>query len=220
MSQQAPSELLYLADEDFRHPITGRAGRTCRPGHAVRPAPGGAALDYIRGNLFDRDEMRALPADRPGPDNDLADRWTTTSSARSPTRRPDLRLRGALGTGDRQAGQDLRIPPGNGVHDIHMNQGNAGRFAATTASGRTAGCCCTSRTRTSGWRVFLAFQSQAWHTDDVTGHALAGDPGGRTRHPCGSSAALVNPVGPAPEAETVTLLNAGPQDAGPHWLGR
>ena len=59
--------------------------------------------------------------------------------------------------------------------------------------------------------LFLAFQSQAWHTDDTTGHAIAealrpvaGD------RPVRIVAALVNPVGPAPEAETVTLLNASP----------
>lgn len=40
----------------------------------VGRVPGGAALDYIRGNLFDREDMRALPAAEPGPDNDLADR--------------------------------------------------------------------------------------------------------------------------------------------------
>ena len=64
--------------------------------------------------------------------------------------------------------------------------------------------------------IFLAFQSQAWHTDDVTGNALVtvpppgpgpqpspGEPDGIVR----VVAALVNPVGPAPEAETVTLLN-------------
>ena len=61
--------------------------------------------------------------------------------------------------------------------------------------------------------VFLAFQSQAWHTDDQTGHAThprAGRAGGPD-HTVRIVAALVNPVGPAPEAETVTLLNASPE---------
>src|SRR6185312_4755412 len=67
--------------------------------------------------------------------------------------------------------------------------------------------------------VFLAFQSQAWHTDDQTGHAVAGlpEPGpapvpgpGEPDHLVRIVAALVNPPGPAPEAETVTLLNASP----------
>src|SRR5690606_10389560 len=61
--------------------------------------------------------------------------------------------------------------------------------------------------------VFLAFQSQAWHTDDETGHAIPSiqetqpAPG---RPPMEIVAALVNPVGPAPESETVTLINVSP----------
>jgi hypothetical protein len=56
--------------------------------------------------------------------------------------------------------------------------------------------------------VFLAFQSQSWHTDDTTGHALevTTEVGGTLR----IIAALVNPVGPAPETEVVTLLNTSP----------
>ena len=52
--------------------------------------------------------------------------------------------------------------------------------------------------------IFLAFQSQAWHTDDVTGHAI-GDAGPAPQAPTPGVrivAALVNPVGPAPERET------------------
>jgi hypothetical protein len=68
--------------------------------------------------------------------------------------------------------------------------------------------------------VFLAFQSQAWHTDDVTGNALTDVPVGEQpgEAPAGTTdatvyiaAALVNPIGPAPERETVTLLNRSPQ---------
>ena len=64
--------------------------------------------------------------------------------------------------------------------------------------------------------IFLAFQGQKWHTDDVTGHTIvegggpanvasAAEPDHRLR----IVAALVNPIGPAPESETVTLINPG-----------
>ena len=67
--------------------------------------------------------------------------------------------------------------------------------------------------------AFLAFQSQAWHTDDVTGHASHDVPipgPGPQPHPTEPDhvvrivGALVNPVGLGPEHETVTLLNASP----------
>ena len=61
--------------------------------------------------------------------------------------------------------------------------------------------------------IFLAFQSQAWHTDEQTGHALSTDPGitaaAEPTHRLRIIAALVNPIGPAPELETVTLINPG-----------
>ncbi len=53
--------------------------------------------------------------------------------------------------------------------------------------------------------IFLKFQSQGWHTDDATGHAIAGPgdpPDGRVR----IVAALVNGI-ETPEVEFVTLLN-------------
>ena len=34
--------------------------------------PGGMALDFIRANLFDRQQMQPEPASVPGPGNDLA----------------------------------------------------------------------------------------------------------------------------------------------------
>jgi Uncharacterized conserved protein (DUF2278) len=69
--------------------------------------------------------------------------------------------------------------------------------------------------------IFLAFQSQAWHTDDTTGHAIAAPAPTPTPTPTPTPvpedgavrilAALVNPNGGAPERETVLLLNASPE---------
>jgi hypothetical protein len=57
----------------------------------------------------------------------------------------------------------------------------------------------------------LAFQSQAWHTDDRTGRRLEGQGPAEPDLRVLIVGALVNPIGPAPERETVTLLNATPQ---------
>ena len=59
-SQQAPSGLLYLANDDFAHPLLGllpddAAGWTLLPS-----TPGGPNLDFIRGNLFDPADMETL----------------------------------------------------------------------------------------------------------------------------------------------------------------
>ncbi len=70
-SELAPSELLYLVVEDFRHPVTAGLGGLPFGHSELARAPGGIALDFIRGNLFDRGAMRLLPQSVPGPDNDL-----------------------------------------------------------------------------------------------------------------------------------------------------
>src|SRR4030095_557137 len=70
-SQMAPSELLYLVVENFQHPLTVGLSQLSQGFAEVPRRPGGVALDFIRGNLFQRTQMRALPYSVPGPDNDL-----------------------------------------------------------------------------------------------------------------------------------------------------
>jgi uncharacterized protein YukJ len=206
LSQESPSELLYLADEAFAHPVLD----------AVLPFPdgftplprrsGSGALDFIRGNLFDRTAMRRMPATAPGPDNDLADALDHfVSRARSD---PSARL---FAFGERwgpEAGKADKVfgfTPGNGVHDVHMNQGNSAQFRRDDGVWQDGGLLLHFPGAPQTVAVFLAFQSQAWHTDDTTGHALTDGADGD--HRVRIVAALVNGPGPAPEQETVTLLN-------------
>jgi uncharacterized protein YukJ len=219
-SQTSPSELLFLVAEDFRHVVTDRL-ITLPAGFAlIAKQPGGLALDFIRGNLFDRLDMRPLPPDLPGPDNDLSDRLAHfIDRARN---EPDARIFAFGERWDPEPGQADKIfgfKPGNGIHDIHMNQGNVGQFVQDDGVWQD-GAIVLHFPSTNQWvGIFLAFQSQAWHTDDRTGHRLE-EPGpgpGPTPSPTEPDfrvlivGALVNPIGPAPERETVTLLNATPQ---------
>jgi hypothetical protein len=111
--------------------------------------------------------------------------------------------------------------PGNGIHDIHMNQGNDPGHAGDDGVWQD-GVMLIQFTAENRWiAIFLKFQSQAWHTDDRTGHAIKSsepDPAGSPvkEPPSGTAivqivAALVNPKGRPPEQETVTLLNSSPQ---------
>lgn len=210
LSQQSPSELLYLVDDDFRHPVVASLPEVGAGWTRLEPGPGGRSLDYIRGNLFDRADMRLLPPDLEGPDNDLAD--VLDLHVRRAVADPDARVYafgerwGPEPSGDKIFG----FRPGNGVHDIHMNQGNTAAFRKDDGVWQDGGLLLHFPGQARWVAIFLAFQSQAWHTDDTTGHAI--EPGvqptldGRVR----IVAALVNPVGPAPELETVTVLNASP----------
>jgi hypothetical protein len=102
--------------------------------------------------------------------------------------------------------------PGNGVHDIHMNQGNSGQFTRDDGVWQDGGLLVHFPGESRWVGIFLAFQSQAFHTDDSSGHAIGVPPGPGTEPAAVQIlAAMVNPVGPAPEAETVLLLNASPE---------
>jgi uncharacterized protein YukJ len=209
-SAQAPSELLYLVDEDFRHPLTASlpdAGAGWTP---LPSKPGAANLDFIRANLFDPAAMRLLPPDAIGPDNDLADLLDhyvlrAKNDPRSAVYVFGERWPSEPGTRDKVFG----FLPGNGVHDVHMNQGNSSRFVRDDGVWQDGGLLLRIDDR---WvAIFLAFQSQSFHTDDVTGHALTDvepRPDTTRTEPARVIAALANPAGGAPETETVTLINA------------
>jgi len=212
-SAQSPPDLLYVAVEDFSHPVVTALKDLGDGFTAVPSRAGSAALDYIRGNLFDRTAVRPLPANVPGPDNDLSDK--IDHFVGRAMNDPDARVY-AFG---QRWGPEARTPdkvfgfrPGNGIHDIHMNQGNSGRFTGDNGVWQDGGVLLHYPHQNQWVAFFLAFQSQAWHTDDTTGHPL---PDAGPEEPDGTVkivGALVNPVGPAPEAETVTLLNASPQN--------
>jgi uncharacterized protein YukJ len=207
-SQQAPSELLYLLDDDFRHPLTATLAGLGSGWHALPSRPGEASLDYVRANLFDPALMRPLPPDVSGPDNDLADlldHYLSRAIAGGTLYAFGQRWGPEAGKADKTFG----FRPGNGVHDIHMNQGNSGGFTGDDGVWQDGALLLHFPAESRWVGIFLAFQSQAWHTDDVTGHTIGGAPQAATAA-VRIIAALVNPVGPAPERETVLLLNASP----------
>jgi Uncharacterized conserved protein (DUF2278)/Lamin Tail Domain len=90
-----------------------------------------------------------------------------------------------------------------------MNQGNSQRFRQDDGVWQDGGLLLHYPAQDQWVGVFLAFQSQEWHTDDQTGHTVPVL--SEADHIVRIVAALVNPPGPAPEAETVMLLNASPQ---------
>lgn len=212
-SAQNPPDLLYVADEMFTHPLLADLVGLADGFTAIPSRPGGLALDYIRGNLFDRAAMRPLPANAPGPDNDLSDRIEHFMSRAKAD--PAARVY-AFG---QRWGPETSIPdkifkftPGNGVHDIHLNQGNSGRFVGDDGVWQDGGLLLHFPGQAQWVGIFLAFQSQAWHTDDTTGHTLPDIDQPGPAPLLRIIGALVNPVGPAPEAETITLLNTSPGD--------
>jgi uncharacterized protein YukJ len=205
-SAQQPSELEYLIDADFRHPILDAVAALPAGWSALEHRPGTGALDFIRGNLFDRDELRRLPFDVPGPDNDLNEKLAHYVRRAIADADATLHAFGERwGPQPGSADDVFGFEPGDGVHDIHMNQSNVGRFAGDNGVYQDGALLLRFPSQAQWVAIFLKFQSQTWHTDDLTGMQVGAEgdaPDGRVR----IVGALVNAVR-APEAELVTLLN-------------
>ena len=223
-SKQSPSELLYLVDESFDHPSLTDLRLLPSGFTALQSRPGTGAIDFIRGNFFEPRDMRPLPFNVPGPDNDLNERIDAVMARALADEEAMVYAFGQRwGPEANKKDKYFGFLPGNGIHDIHMNQGNIGQFAGDNGVWQD-GAMLVQFPASAGvpeqWvGVFLAFQSQAWHTDDTTGNALSqvptgelpgGPVAGSTDATVCIAAALVNPIGPAPERETVTLINRSP----------
>jgi uncharacterized protein YukJ len=222
-SQEKPSEVEYLVDDDFQHPITESLQARELGFYELDRTPSGGGLDFIRGNLLDRSRMRPLPRNVAGPNNDLNDQ--VDAMVQKALAEEDALI---YAFGQRWGPEeDVRdkifgFLPGNGIHDVHMNQGNVDRFVKDDGVWQDGGLMFFLPSVDKWTALFLKFQSQTWHTDDQTGHRiepigepietrppiprppLPGEPDFRLR----IVAALVNPVGPDQEWETVTVLNA------------
>lgn len=232
-SALSPSELEYLIDSHFQHPVLTELSALDNGWHTLPAQPASLALDFIRSNLFDPRAMVALPFNVPGPDNDLNEKIDHYIQRAMSDEKTSIYAFGErwgpeLGKKDKIFG----FLPGNGVHDIHMNQANVGRFTQDDGVYQDGALLLHFPDQNQWVGIFLKFQSQTWHTDDRTGHQIETPnsgppsdplqppspfiPGGRPtpQSPDGAIrivAALVNPV-TSPEVEFVTLLNTTNED--------
>lgn len=224
VSDQSPSELLFLLDPDFRHPQIEKI-RTVPVGFTdIASAPGGLALDFQRSNLFSPQDMKALPFDAPGLDNDLNEIFEIYVR-RAIERDADVYAFGSKwGPETNKPDEYFGFTPGNGIHDIHMNQGSPPPHKGDNGIWQDGALFIHFPVEDKWLAFFLAFQSQHAQTDNA-GHLIPGSPkfgpasvvvggggGGVVETPgVNIVAALVNPPGNDVGLETVTLLNARPE---------
>jgi len=229
-SKLSPSELEYLIDDGFAHPITALLEELPRGFTNIERKPGTGALDYIRGNLFDRAKMRPLPFNVPGLDNDLNEKIDGVMQRAVADEDAVVYAFGERwGPEKNKKDKYFGFLPGNGIHDIHMNQSNVGSFVDSDGVWQDGGLLVNFPTHGQWVAVFLKFQSQGWHTDDATGHKIGEDePAGLTPQPgqpnqphlptAGDPQGLVRIVGAlvnsvqSPEVEVVTLINTSPRE--------
>lgn len=160
-SSSALSELVFWHEQDFRHPIVDKLAQLDMGFAELPSVSGGIALDYIRGNVIDLKAGRILPHDQPGPLDDIID-YVLPELQSAINRSATIYLFGEP-YGDMQ-----------GIHDVHMNQGSQGRFRKYNGVWQDGGIIIHYRQQNRFAGIFLAFASQAAHTDEQSGDALPG----------------------------------------------
>ena len=205
------ARLAYWFVRRFTNPITDDIGGLKDGWHDLKEAKKSPALDYIRGNLFDPMAGTLLDHDRPGENNDIID-FVSPILDEAIKRKAKVYLFGE------------QFP--NGIHDIHMNQGNDDDFAKFNGVFQD-GAVLFHFPDDNHWEaIFLAFAVQKIHTKDDTGDPIGDTSLGDILKPIEGpirddkvitiQAALINPIGPdetsSGQPEAVYLLNTTSSD--------
>lgn len=175
-SQQSPSELLFYIDENFQHKLLSAvielpSGFT-KLGHSHQL--NSVTLDYVRMGLFDHNKMRAIPLDAPGDSNDLNDELDKYFQKAVQSKATIYAFGSKWGPEPNEPDIIFNFIPGNGVHDIHMNQGNSSKFKRDDGIFQDGGLLIHFPAENKWVAIFLAFQSQSFNTDDH-GHVVQGN---------------------------------------------
>lgn len=194
-SSVAPNDLLFKRINGFSGPLVDKLEALEDEGLIdIRGDRTQLAIDYQKDDIFQRSDMRTVPYEASGPNNDLKEFLLPILQSAMDDGSRIFAFGEAWGpesTKDRY----FRFAPGRGIHDIHMNQGSGGRFAGTNGP-RQDGAILIRRPDGHWSALFLAFQSQSW------GEKLVVPPGSLA-----IVCAMVNAINPEEGSETVTLVN-------------
>jgi uncharacterized protein YukJ len=204
-SQAMPSDLLYYCNERFEHPIIQKM---LALEDGLTPLTAGSnsmALDYIRGNLFDNRQMQILPAELPGADNDLNEKISKYVQWALSMNDALIYVFGASWGPEEQADPYFDFEPSRGIHDIHMNQGNSGKWTDDNGPWQDGGLFFHFPAIDRWVAIFLAFQSQSFVTAEETGAPAESDVPEPQSDTVRIITAMLNPSNKGREA--VTLIN-------------
>jgi uncharacterized protein YukJ len=162
----APSTLLFIAKNTLPKDVV-KGLKALAPGYTkLASSPTGLALDYVRDKWFKPSAMKEVPPDKPGVDNDLKDK---VERAVVDAVRQEGSLIYAFGEkwGPEKKTKDkyFKFLPGNGIHDIHMNQGSSGKYKKYNGIYQD-GALVFVYPNGKLLALFFAFQSQTFDTDD------------------------------------------------------
>ncbi|MVM35310.1 DUF2278 family protein [Spirosoma sp. HMF4905] len=229
---QDGSMLMAYVDDNYQHELCARLlesfpqnGNFNINDTAKRKQFG---LDFLRRNMVgDFNKLVVLPNNLPGLDNDLQDKLTLALDKSKADPNAQIFAFGEQWPSTSKADQYFHEIKDQGLHDIHMNQGNpTGSFDKDNGVFQDGGLLIYYPSLNRWSAILLAFQTQfntlnpvTLHTDDQTGNRITSTaPGGGVvvDTPVDGEvvivAALVNPKGNEAGKEKVILVNTTDED--------
>ena len=177
------SEVLYYANDDFQNTIT-QSLLSLNPGITpLTSSAGSGALDYLRDPLFDTSAMKPLPMNGPSQNDLNAFIGAVVASAQTSGASVFAFGQYFYDSGSKAEQDRHEGLPAQGIHDIHMNQGNGAPYEKDNGTYQDGGLLIYFPAEQKWVATFLAFQTQAFQTDDQgnpTGPSWAEEHGGET----------------------------------------
>ena len=185
----------------------------------LRDRRSGDTLDFVREPFFNFADMRHLPFFGTGEGDDLQDLMEVyvNKAEGKPATAAEVYVWGSRFSGGQPRPADIQFNTRQGVHNVHMNQGNpSGQFFGDNGVFQDGGVIFHFKNPELFVGIFLKFSSQSIQTDDQTGAPVAGVVTDDTvqkeitetsRPSVAIVGAVVNPEGEEIGNESVTILN-------------
>lgn len=165
-SEAYPSEVLYLVSENLPEKEITQLPAISSGFTSLANQKPPLGLDFIRGHLFNPADMVPLPAEKTGPDNDLNEKIQKYIQQAITEEASVYAFGSKWGPENGKKDQYFGFLPGNGIHDIHMNQGNSGKWERDNGVWQDGGILIHFEKEQKWVGIFLAFQSQSWCTNE------------------------------------------------------
>lgn len=164
MSRYQESEILYLGVDSFQ---VKNENRLKQLSVGITPIPSvnkELGIDYIREDIRKQyGRMILMPHNKPGPANDLND-LLHAYIKEGAKHKDTIYVFGSHYGPEKREDPIFDFYPMQGIHNVHMNQGNKGKWKRDNGIWQDGAILIEKKDR---WiAIFLAFLTQTFHTDE------------------------------------------------------
>jgi uncharacterized protein YukJ len=161
VSKKKPYEMLVYIKKNFVHKVTGRL-ESLPLGYSKLPqGPDGSAIDYVRGGFIENiNNFTSFSA------NLLSDSLNELVSPALGRSEFDIYIFGSRWGPEKHKDKYFGFSPGQGIHNVHYNQGSPDEFARYNGSWQDGAIFLHDIGKKEWTGIFLMFQDQEFPTDN------------------------------------------------------